>query len=140
MINEDWVALGPAEELSKRELQQVVARKTAIALCYRDGQFTALSGVCNHVGGPLGEGTIDGDYVTCPWHFWKFHWQTGKVRPEIGDGSVPTYRVKVEDGTVLVDLASATRAKKDSARAASPGSYRSSASRARSAWWAFRPR
>ena len=67
-----------------------------------------MSGVCNHVGGPLGDGVLDGDYVTCPWHFWKFHCQTGRTRPEVGDGSVPTYRVKGEDGTVLVDLASAT--------------------------------
>ncbi|MGD9645907.1 MAG: NAD(P)H-dependent oxidoreductase, partial [Pirellulales bacterium] len=74
--------------------------------------FTALSGVCNHVGGPLGEGTLDGDYVTCPWHFWKFHYQTGRTRPEIGDGSVPTYRVKVAEGSVWVDLASAGPRKK----------------------------
>jgi nitrite reductase/ring-hydroxylating ferredoxin subunit/multimeric flavodoxin WrbA len=108
MATEDWVALGSAKQLAKRELQQVTARQTPIALCHRQGQFTALSGVCNHVGGPLGEGKIEDDYVTCPWHFWKFHWQTGKTRPEVGDGSVPTYRVKVESGTVYVDLQSAT--------------------------------
>jgi nitrite reductase/ring-hydroxylating ferredoxin subunit/multimeric flavodoxin WrbA len=108
MATEDWVPLGSAEELERRELQQVTARQVPIALCYRNRQFTALSGVCNHVGGPLGEGRIEGDYVTCPWHFWMFHWQTGKTRPEVGDGSVPTYRVKVEQGTVYVDLASAT--------------------------------
>ena len=107
MPTPDWVSLGPAADLAKRELQQLKARRTPIALCYRDGQFTALSGVCNHVGGPLGDGVLDGDYVTCPWHFWKFHFQTGRTRPEIGDGSVPTYAVKVEDGNVLVDLASA---------------------------------
>ncbi len=111
MAAEDWVELGSAEALSRRELQQVTARKTQLALCYRQGQFTALSGVCNHVGGPLGDGTIEDDYVTCPWHFWKFHWQTGKTRPEVGDGSVPTYRVKVEQGQVFVDLASATKRK-----------------------------
>jgi nitrite reductase/ring-hydroxylating ferredoxin subunit/multimeric flavodoxin WrbA len=112
MADENWVAVGSATELARRELQQVTAGRTPIALCYRDGQFTALSGVCNHVGGPLGEGIIDGEYVTCPWHFWKFHWQTGNVRPEIGDGSVPVYQVKVEGGVVLVDLASATARKK----------------------------
>jgi nitrite reductase/ring-hydroxylating ferredoxin subunit/multimeric flavodoxin WrbA len=108
---EDWVAVGRVDELVKRELQQVTARNVAIALVWREGKFSALSGVCNHVGGPLGEGTIDGEYVTCPWHFWKFHWETGRTRPQIGDGSVPTYRVKVENGTVLVDLASATARK-----------------------------
>jgi nitrite reductase/ring-hydroxylating ferredoxin subunit/multimeric flavodoxin WrbA len=112
MAAEDWVALGNAETLAKRPLQQLSARNTPIALCHRDGQFTALSGVCNHVGGPLGEGIIDGEYVTCPWHFWKFHWWTGKTRPEIGDGSVPTYPVKVEQGTVFIDLAGATGRKK----------------------------
>jgi nitrite reductase/ring-hydroxylating ferredoxin subunit/multimeric flavodoxin WrbA len=111
MAAEDWVPLGLAEELAKRELQQLTVRQVPIALCHRLGQFTALSGVCNHVGGPLGEGRLEGDYVTCPWHFWKFHWQTGKTRPEIGDGSVPTYQVKVEHGTVYVDLASATSRK-----------------------------
>lgn len=111
MAAENWVALGPAAELAGRELQQLMADQTPIALCFRQGQFTALSGVCNHVGGPLGEGKLDGDYVTCPWHFWKFHWQTGKTRPEIGDGSVPTYAVKVEGGTVWVDLASASARK-----------------------------
>jgi nitrite reductase/ring-hydroxylating ferredoxin subunit len=112
MANEDWVALGAADNLAQRELQPLTARHTPIALCHRDGRFTALSGVCNHVGGPLGEGIIEGEYVTCPWNFWKFHWQTGKTRPEIGDGSVPTYRVKVEQGTVYVDLASASERKK----------------------------
>jgi nitrite reductase/ring-hydroxylating ferredoxin subunit/multimeric flavodoxin WrbA len=111
MDGEDWVALGSVDELSKRELQQLSARRTPIALCYRDGQFSALSGVCNHVGGPLGEGVIDGEYVTCPWHYWKFHWQTGKTRPEIGDGSVPTYPVKIENNTVFVNLASPTARK-----------------------------
>ena len=121
MPGEDWVSLGAASELAKRELQQLQARDTPIALCYRDGTFTALSGVCNHVGGPLGDGMLDGDYVTCPWHFWKFHYQTGRTRPEIGDGSVPTYRVKVEAGEVFVDLASATRAQAHPASAASAG-------------------
>jgi len=108
MAENDWVLLGSVEDLSHRELQQLTARETPIALCHRNGQFTALSGVCNHVGGPLGDGLIDGEYVTCPWHFWKFHWQTGRTRPEVGDGAVPTYAVKVEAGQVFVDLASAT--------------------------------
>jgi nitrite reductase/ring-hydroxylating ferredoxin subunit/multimeric flavodoxin WrbA len=111
MANENWVSLGQVAELARRELQQVNAAGTPIALCYRDGTFTALSGVCNHVGGPLGDGKLDGDYVTCPWHFWKFHYQTGRTRPEIGDGSVPTYRVKVASGEVFVDLASGTARK-----------------------------
>jgi len=63
-----WTDVGSVEELSKKPLQEVTSGKTTIALTYKDGSFTAISGVCNHVGGPLGEGTLDGDYVVCPWH------------------------------------------------------------------------
>ncbi len=112
MAEEKWVAAGKVAELSQRELQQITVGRTKIALCFRDGQFSALSGVCNHVGGPLGEGTVDDGYVTCPWHFWKFHWQTGKTRPEVGDGSVPVYATRIEGDQLWIDLGSATERKK----------------------------
>ena len=40
-----------------------------------------VSNVCNHVGGPLGEGRLEGDYIVCPWHDWKFHRCTGAGEP-----------------------------------------------------------
>jgi nitrite reductase/ring-hydroxylating ferredoxin subunit/multimeric flavodoxin WrbA len=108
MPTEEWIDVGDAGGLAQRGLQQVNAKRTRIALCYRDGQFSAISGVCNHVGGPLGEGTLDGDYVTCPWHFWKFHCVTGEGEPGFEEDRVPAYPVKVENGRVLVDLGAAT--------------------------------
>jgi nitrite reductase/ring-hydroxylating ferredoxin subunit/multimeric flavodoxin WrbA len=105
----DWIDVGNAEQLSQRGLQQVVARRTRIALTYRDGRFFAISGACNHVGGPLGEGSLNGDYVVCPWHYWKFHHETGRGEPGFEADAVPAYAVKIEDGRVFVDLASATR-------------------------------
>ena len=81
MAQPDWIDVGAADELAKRELQPIVARRARIALSFRGGEFGAISGVCNHVGGPLGEGTLDGDYVVCPWHHWKFHRRTGEGEP-----------------------------------------------------------
>lgn len=52
----DWQDLGMVSELALRELQQVVIGRTRIALSCVDGVFGAVSGACNHVGGPLGEG------------------------------------------------------------------------------------
>ena len=108
MAKTDWIDIGAADELSRRELQPVTAKRARLALIYRKGKFSAISGVCNHVGGPLGEGTLDGDYVTCPWHYWKFHHRTGKGEPGSAEDRVPSYAVKVEHGRVLVDIASAT--------------------------------
>ena len=69
----EWHDVGSVEELATRTLQEVRAGRKPIALTHRNGQFTAISGACNHVGGPLGQGRLVGDYVTCPWHDWQFH-------------------------------------------------------------------
>jgi nitrite reductase/ring-hydroxylating ferredoxin subunit/multimeric flavodoxin WrbA len=108
MAKPDWIDVGAADELRQRELQPITAKRARIALTYRDGEFSAVSGVCNHVGGPLGEGTLDGDYITCPWHYWKFHHRTGLGEPGFEEDAVPAYAVKVDNGRVLVDIASAT--------------------------------
>jgi nitrite reductase/ring-hydroxylating ferredoxin subunit/multimeric flavodoxin WrbA len=108
MAQPDWIDVGAADELAKRELQPIVARRARIALSFRGGEFSAISGVCNHAGGPLGEGTLDGDYVTCPWHYWKFHHRTGLGEPGFEEDAVPAFPVKVEGGRVMIDIASAT--------------------------------
>ncbi|HSF08167.1 MAG TPA: NAD(P)H-dependent oxidoreductase, partial [Nitrospirales bacterium] len=69
---------------------------------YCNEQFGAINGTCNHVGGPLGEGTLEGEYVVCPWHYWKFHYRTGKGEPGYVEDAVPAYDVKVENGRVLI--------------------------------------
>ena len=109
MPQHDWVEIGVVDELNQTPLQQITAKKTKLALIYKDGEFSAISGVCNHVGGPLGEGTIDGDYIVCPWHYWKFHYKTGEGEPGYEEDQVPAYQVKVEHGRVFVDLASGTK-------------------------------
>jgi multimeric flavodoxin WrbA/nitrite reductase/ring-hydroxylating ferredoxin subunit len=112
MPQASWVDLGPAEELARRPLQEVAAGRTRLAVSVRDGVFGVVSGVCNHVGGPLGEGRLDGEYVVCPWHFWKFHRSTGLGEPGFEEDRVPSYPVKVEDGHLWVDLAAGTRRQK----------------------------
>jgi nitrite reductase/ring-hydroxylating ferredoxin subunit/multimeric flavodoxin WrbA len=103
MAEPGWVDVGSAEELAKRPLQQIVVGRMRVALSFRDGEFGAISGNCNHVGGPLGDGTHDANgYVTCPWHGWKFHWSTGFGEPGFEDDRVPAHDVRVEAGRVEV--------------------------------------
>lgn len=113
---ENWHDLGAAAELAKKPLQQISAGPMKIALIYRDGEFSAISGVCNHVAGPLGHGRIDGDYVVCPWHNWKFHYKTGKGEPGFEEDAAPTYALKIENGHLFVNtepLTPRTRKKHD---------------------------
>jgi len=48
-----------------------------VAVFNVDGTFYAIDNVCKHRGGPLGEGELDGDTVTCPWHGWQYNVKTG---------------------------------------------------------------
>lgn len=112
MADGRWIDVGAVEELRHKPLQEIMCGETAIALSYKDGTFAAISGVCNHVGGPLGEGRLDGDYVVCPWHYWKFHHKTGQGEPGYDQDQVPAYETRVENGRLYVDLASATKRKK----------------------------
>src|SRR5579871_1002750 len=98
---EDWVDLGAADALARLPVQHVMARHTPIALSFRDGRFGAIAHGCNHAGGPLGEGSLEGDYVVCPWHHWKFDRLTGLGEPGFEADRVPAYPVKVESGRVL---------------------------------------
>src|SRR5262245_16148888 len=94
----DWIDAGAADELSRHALQPTRLKSAAIALSFKDGEFGAISNACNHVGGPLGDGRLDGDYVVCPWHYWKFHRASGKGEPGFEEDCVPSFPVKVENG------------------------------------------
>ena len=101
--SQEWVDVGTADDLAARRVQAVQVGGRTIALTCRDGEFGAIDGRCNHVGGPLGEGSLEGDYVVCPWHHWKFHRLTGEGEPGFEEDRVPRYDVRVEAGRVLVD-------------------------------------
>ncbi len=110
--NADWRDLGSVAELRQRTLQQITIDRTKIALSHHEGVFGAVSGACNHVGGPLGDGVLDGDLIVCPWHHWKFHRVTGVGETGYEQDQVPRFLLKEENGRLLVDLASATPRRK----------------------------
>ncbi|NNU17020.1 Rieske 2Fe-2S domain-containing protein [Parvularcula sp. ZS-1/3] len=73
-----------------------------IAVFLHKGKLSAISNVCRHQGGPLGEGRVIDDCVTCPWHGFQYRLEDGRS-PEPFSEKVATYSVKVEDGMVFVD-------------------------------------
>ena len=98
----DWQDLGLAKDFEQRPVSEVHLGKVPVAITFHNGEFGAISGVCNHVGGPLGQGTLDGEYVVCPWHHYKFHWRTGEGEPGFEADRVPSYEIRVENGRLLL--------------------------------------
>lgn len=72
-----------------------------VAVFKYDGKVSAISNVCRHQNGPLGEGRIIDGCVTCPWHGYQYQPESGAAPPPFKE-KVPTFRVKVVDGRVLV--------------------------------------
>jgi nitrite reductase/ring-hydroxylating ferredoxin subunit/DMSO/TMAO reductase YedYZ heme-binding membrane subunit len=73
-----------------------------LAVFRYDGKLSALSNVCQHQNGPLGEGCIIDGYVTCPWHGFQYRPAHGCAPPPFTE-RVPTFRLRVRDGRVLID-------------------------------------
>jgi nitrite reductase/ring-hydroxylating ferredoxin subunit len=85
-------------------LQQIQVHGTRMALSFANEVFGAIHGTCNHAGGPLGQGTLEGDYVVCPWHQWRFHRTEGHGERGFEQDVVPAYRVRVRAGRVQVSV------------------------------------
>lgn len=72
-----------------------------VAVFNLNGEFVALENCCPHQGGPIAEGFLDGDEVTCPWHAWCFNVRTGKLT--LGEyAMIPRFAVRVEGGDLLI--------------------------------------
>ena len=66
--------------------------------------FSAISDICNHRGGPLSDGRLHGEFVMCPWHAWEYSVITGKGPEGYDEEQVPVYRLETRDDGVYVEL------------------------------------
>jgi len=85
--------------------RQVQVSGRALAIYNLDGIMHAIDGTCTHRGGPLGEGALVGNVVTCPWHGARFDVTTGAVLGPPAPQGVISHRVTVEGESIFVELA-----------------------------------
>jgi len=97
------VKVASLSQLPVNSVKEVSVGNDLYALCNVDGRITALSGTCLHRGGPLGQGTIHGNYVVCPWHAWEWDSQTGANDYDPNE-KVATYAVQVNGDDILLDV------------------------------------
>lgn len=90
------------EDLPDGQIRHVKVGKQDIAVARIAQEFFALSNVCRHAFGPLGEGFMDGYQVICPWHGWRYDVRDGTT--DHPDADVRTFPVSVRDGEVIVTV------------------------------------
>ncbi len=88
-------------EIPEKRARIVCLSGERVALFKYDGKISAVSNVCQHQNGPLGEGKIVDGCITCPWHGYQYLPETGASPPPFVE-KVPTFNVRVIEGRVLV--------------------------------------
>ncbi|NOT42215.1 MAG: Rieske 2Fe-2S domain-containing protein [Alphaproteobacteria bacterium] len=100
--NDGWITVGPARDIPDCRARIVVPPRGERIAVFRDGsKIFAVSNVCRHQGGPLGEGRIVDGCITCPWHGFQYRPESGTSPPPFTD-KIATYRTRIVDGAVHV--------------------------------------
>jgi nitrite reductase/ring-hydroxylating ferredoxin subunit/DMSO/TMAO reductase YedYZ heme-binding membrane subunit len=101
--SDGWIAVGPPRSIPDKGARIVAARGSERIAVFRDGeQIGALTNLCAHQNGPLGEGRIIDGCVTCPWHGYQYRLADG-CAPAPFTEKLVTYQVRIKDGIVEVD-------------------------------------
>lgn len=102
---DSFIPVLDASELQGEQLRQVTVDGVPVLLARsRSGEVCALANVCTHLGGPLAEGSRDGDTVTCPWHGSRFDLHTGAVVEGPAVFAQPRIQARERDGKIEVGL------------------------------------
>jgi nitrite reductase/ring-hydroxylating ferredoxin subunit len=98
-----FVRAGRTGEVPPGTIREFQVAGKAVAVANVGGQFHALNNTCMHRGGPLADGPLEGNIVTCPWHGWEYDVTTGRVAQNSSVG-VESYAVEVRGDEIFVDL------------------------------------
>jgi nitrite reductase/ring-hydroxylating ferredoxin subunit len=98
-----WIAVGAPASIPDKGAMIVAAAGGERIAVFRDGtEIGALTNLCAHQSGPIGEGHIIDGCVTCPWHGYQYRLADGCAPPPFTE-KLATYRVRLRDGVVEVD-------------------------------------
>ena len=98
------IKVAETKDVSPGTAKVVQAEGRSIALFNVAGTFHAIDNNCSHEGGPLAEGELAGEVVTCPWHNTEFNVKTGKALGPISEENVRRFAVKVQESDVMVEV------------------------------------
>jgi nitrite reductase/ring-hydroxylating ferredoxin subunit/uncharacterized membrane protein len=104
-----YTSVGATSDFPDGKMRKVEVNGLDVLVVRLDGTLNAIVNTCSHAGGPLNEGTLEGDTVTCPWHGSQFSVRDGSVRGAPAAFPEPRLEVREENGKVEVKLAEPLR-------------------------------
>ncbi len=97
-------AVGTTEELSPDQPLEVEVNGTRVLVVRAGGGIHAVGAECPHAGGNLADGNARNGHIRCPWHHAEFDLTTGQLEEPPSLNAIPHFDVRVEDGTIYVDV------------------------------------
>lgn len=97
-----WASPCRVDELEPGRARIVSLGGERVAVFRHEGGISALSNVCQHQNGPLGEGLVIDACVVCPWHGYEYKLDSGRSPAPFSE-RVPTFNVKVVENAVWID-------------------------------------
>jgi nitrite reductase/ring-hydroxylating ferredoxin subunit len=95
--------IGSLATLQERKALSVKVKDKLLAVFLVEDRVVATDGKCPHAGGPLFQGDLQGDRLSCPWHGWNYCLTTGAC-DEDPSITLPFYSVRVEGDDLILDL------------------------------------
>ena len=98
-----WVVAGEVDEIDDKCAKVVtLSEEERVAIFKYDGKLSAVTNVCAHQNGPLGEGKVLWGCITCPWHGYQYNLADGRA-PAPFTEKIATYKLKLVGSPVLLD-------------------------------------
>jgi nitrite reductase/ring-hydroxylating ferredoxin subunit len=99
----EFVKVASLSELPPGSSRAVEVRGQALALYNVDGAVLATGNTCPHRGGPLGEGDLAGQVITCPWHGFQYDVKSGRclTNPAL---AIACHPVRLDGDSILVEV------------------------------------
>jgi nitrite reductase/ring-hydroxylating ferredoxin subunit len=98
-----WLIVGPPYAIPDKRARIVLAEGGERIAVFRSGNLvSAVTNVCVHQNGPLGEGRVIAGCIVCPWHGYEYRLEDGRAPPPFSE-RIATYRLRLRDGVVEVN-------------------------------------
>ncbi len=98
-----FIKVATTNELAPGQAKKVEVNGKTIALFNLGGSYHAIDDTCTHRGGPLSEGQVQEDVVTCPWHGAKFKVTSGEVLGPPARAGVSSYPTRITGSDIEVE-------------------------------------
>ena len=98
----EFVEVGHVDEIPNNQAKIVCLSGERVAIFKYEGKISAVSNVCQHQNGPLGEGRIVEGCITCPWHGYQYQPEDGASPPPFTE-KIPIFAVKLEGDRIFLN-------------------------------------